>query len=249
MRGEPLRPMTTATDWTDLSTQLQQALGLANAPLAISFADSAPDDLPAFDDPMPAPADDGRTGRVPAGCVFWTKAADRSFSTVAADHANCSVGSVTHGFLQLGDVLENGDVGALLESGWVDAETAMQIPVVSQTPAAVLYGPLAETTRDPDVILLRITGRQLMVLHDAFPALRIEGKPQCHIVAIAKEQGQIAASVGCQLSRVRTGMPNAEMTCAIPADQLPDLLERLAATAAADNAVARYAADDMARFE
>ncbi len=241
--------MTTATDWTDLSTQLQQALGLANAPLAISFAADAPDDLPAFDEPMPAPADDGRTGRVPAGCVFWVKAADRSFSTVAADHANCSVGSVTHGFLQLGDVLENGDVGALLESGWVDAETAMQIPVVSQTPAAVLYGPLAETARDPDVILLRITGRQLMVLHDAFPALRIEGKPQCHIVAIAKEQRQMAASVGCQLSRVRTGMPNAEMTCAIPADQLPDLLDRLAATAAADNAVARYAADDMARFE
>ena len=239
----------TTADWADLADQLERALGLANAPLAITFAAAAPAGVPAFDDPMPSPADDGRTGRVPAGCVFWVKSANRTFSTVAADHANCSVGSVTHGFLELGDVLENGDVGALLESGWVDAETAMQIPVVSETPAAVVYGPLSETPGNPDVVLLRITGRQLMVLHDAFPGLRIEGKPQCHIVAIAKEQGEMAASVGCQLSRVRTGMPNAEMTCAIPAGQLPDLLERLAATAAADNAVARYAADDMARFE
>lgn len=250
-RPQPERrpPMSRTTDWTDLSDQLERALGLAHAPLAISFAAAAPGDVAAFDDPMPPPADDGRTGRVPAGCVFWVKAADRTFSTVAADHANCSVGSVTHGFVGLSEVLENGDVGALLESGWVDAETAMQIPVVVDTPEAVIYGPLAETPADPDVILLRISGRQLMVLHDAFPGLRIEGKPQCHIVAIAKEQGEMAASVGCQLSRVRTGMANSEMTCVIPAGQLGGLLERLKATSAADNAVARYAAADMTRFE
>ena len=56
-------------------------------------------------------------------------------------------------------------------------------------------------------MFLRVNGQQLMVLSDAIPGLRIEGKPQCHIVAIAKEQGVIAASVGCALSRVRTGMP------------------------------------------
>ena len=238
--------MTTSSQWTELADQLQDALGLANAPLAITFHDAA-SGVDGFDAPMPAPADDGRTGRVPAGCVFWTHAADRTFSTVAADHANCSVGSVTHGFLGLMDVMENGDVGALLESGWVTPEAAMSIPVVTEKPEEVVYGPLAETPSDPDVVLLRITGRQLMVLHDAFPDLRLEGKPQCHIIAIAKA-GEMAASVGCQLSRVRTDMPNAEMTCAIPADQLGGLLERLSETAKADHAVAQYAADDMARF-
>ena len=59
---------------------------------------------------------------------------------------------------------------------------------------------------------------------DAIPGLRIEGKPQCHIVAIAKEEGVPAASVGCALSRVRTGMPPTEMTCAIPARQLPGIV-------------------------
>ena len=234
------------TEWTDLADQLQGAFGLANAPLAITFHDSA-SGVAGFSQPMPEPAADGRTGRVPAGCVFWMHATDQTFSTVAADHANCSVGSVTHGFLALGDVLENGDVGALLESGWVTPEAAMGIPVVEEKPEEVVYGPLSETPSDPDVVLIRITGRQLMVLHDAFPDLRIEGKPQCHIIAIAKA-GEMAASVGCQLSRVRTQMPNAEMTCAIPATQLSDLLSRLGETAQADHAVAQYAADDMSRF-
>lgn len=67
--------------------------------------------------------------------------------------------------------------------------------------------------------MLRANGRRLMVLSDALPGLRIEGKPQCHIVAVAKEQGEVAASVGCALSRARTGMRAAEMTCAIPAGQ------------------------------
>ena len=124
----------------------------------------------------------------------------------------------------------------------------MKIPVVEDRPEAVVYGPLRDAPEDPDVVLIRITGRQLMVLHDAFPQLRIEGKPQCHIVAIAKQQGGAAASVGCQLSRVRTDMPNSEMTCAIPAGQLAGLLERLEETSAADRAVAQYAAEDKARF-
>lgn len=236
------------TDWNALSTRLQASLGLAAPPIAITFAPSVPPDVPAFDGPMPAPQADGRTGRVSAGCVFWMQSVDRTFSTIADDHANCSVGSVTHGFKTLADVAHNEDVAALLECNWVSEAAIPTIPVVTERPGAVVYGPLAETPTDPDVALLRITGRQLMVLHDAFPNLRIEGKPQCHIVAIAKEQGQMAASVGCQLSRVRTGMSNAEMTCAIPAAMIAEVVERIETTAVADNAVARYASDDMKRF-
>ena len=52
---------------------------------------------------------------------------------------------------------------------------------------------LGATGVEPDVVLIRVNGRQLMVLSDALPGLRVEGKPQCHIVAIAKEQGEVAA--------------------------------------------------------
>ena len=87
----------------------------------------------------------------------------------------------------------NSDVAALLDSGWVTMDVVPQIPVVRERPGAVTYGPLAETPVDPDVVFLRVTGKQLMVLSDAIPGLRIEGKPQCHIVAVAKEEGVPAA--------------------------------------------------------
>ena len=66
-----------------------------------------------------------------------------------------------------------------------------------------------------------------MTIGDAIPDLAIEGKPQCHIVAIAKEQGRPAASVGCALSRARTGMGANEMTCALPGARLPELVEAI----------------------
>ena len=55
-------------------------------------------------------------------------------------------------------------------------------------------------------------------------------------------------SVGCMLSRVRTGMSNNEVTCAIPASRVSELIERLRAARVADNAVAAYAADDFQAF-
>jgi len=238
----------TTQDWPSLAAALSDTLHLAAPPLAITFSDAPLAGVPMFDDPMPEPMPDGRTGRVPAGCVFWMKAADRTFGTVAEDHGNCSVGSVTHGFKTLEDVAGNSDVAALLESGWVTMDVVPQIPVVTEKPGAVVYGPLAETPIDPDVVLLRVNGKQLMTVADAWPGLRIEGKPQCHIVAIAKEQGEPAASVGCALSRVRTGMNVAEMTMAIPGPRLAEFVDSLAQTAAVDGVVARYAADDARRF-
>jgi uncharacterized protein (DUF169 family) len=50
------------------------------------------------------------------------------------------------------------------------------------------------------------------------------------------------------LSRVRTGMSNNQMTCAIPASRLAEVVERLHATCGADTAVAAYAAEDGRRF-
>jgi uncharacterized protein (DUF169 family) len=235
-------------DWPELAQGLSDTLNLTAPPIAITFSDDAPPGVDPFDSPMPTPTDDGRTGRVPAGCVFWMRGAERTFSTVAEDHANCSVGSVTHGFKTLDEVAGNADVAALLDAGWVTMDVVPQIPVVRDRPGTVTYGPLAETPVDPDVVLLRINGKQLMVLADALPGLRIEGKPQCHIVAIAKQDDEVAASVGCALSRVRTGMPATEMTCAIPGARLPEVLAALSTTAEADTTVARYAAQDAKRF-
>jgi uncharacterized protein (DUF169 family) len=237
-------------DWQALASALDEELSLETAPIAITFtsSDSAPEGVARYAGAMPEPTPDGRTGKVSAGCVFWMKATDQTFTTTAEDHANCSVGSMTHGFKTLDDVANNDDVAALLETGWVTLDMVPQIPVVAQRPSFVTYGPLAQTPIDPDVVLLRLNPRQVMIMHDALPNMRLEGKPQCHIIAIAKEHNEVAASVGCMLSRVRTGMPNSQMTCAIPAARLADVVSQLQNTSVADKAVAAYAAEDARRF-
>jgi len=235
-------------DWKALAGELQELLSLDVAPIAIAFLAQEPEGIPAYEGALPAPTPDGRTGKVAAGCVFWVKAADRTFATLPADHGNCSVGSMTHGLKTMQEVAGNADVAALLASGWVTMEAVPNIPVVRQKPQCITYGPLQETPVDPDVVLLRLNPKQVMIMHDALPDMRLEGKPQCHIIAIAKEQQAVATSVGCMLSRVRTGLPNSQMTCAIPARRLPEVVQRLQTTCSADTTVAAYAAEDGRRF-
>jgi uncharacterized protein (DUF169 family) len=234
--------------WANLANELSQALGLQYPPIAITFTHQAIEGAPLFEGDMPAPTADGRTGKVSAGCVFWIKAAESTFSTVPADHYNCSVGSVTHGLKKLADVTGNEDVAEMLECEWVTPAEAMQLPAVPQTYSYIIYGPLADTPVDPDVVLLRVNAFQSMVIHDAYGDMPIVGKPQCHIIPMAREQGQIAMSTGCILSRVRTGMRPDEMTCTLPASRLAEVVDKLEARRIANAAVASYASKDVARF-
>jgi uncharacterized protein (DUF169 family) len=234
-----------------LSDRLRAALHLTVAPIAITFSTTADALAPPFADPgepMPAPTADGRTGRVPAGCVFWVHALDRTFSTRAEDHGNCSVGSLTHGFIDLATAGRQADVGALVAAGWVTPDVFPSIPVVASRPEAITYGPLADATSRPDVVLLRTDARGVMTIGDAVADLVIEGKPQCHIVAIAKEQNRPAASVGCALSRARTGMGATEMTCALPGPRIEKIVAAIEGAASVDATVARYAGTDAERF-
>jgi uncharacterized protein (DUF169 family) len=216
--------------------------------VAISFTSGTAPELPQYEAPLAEPAPDGRTGRAAASCVYWMEAAERRFTTVPADHGNCSVGMVTHGLAGVEDVAGNADVAAVLEVGWIAPEDVARIPHVAQRSDNISYGPLAESLAEPDVVMLRVDGRQLMVLGDALPDLGIEGKPQCQVIPLATERGAITASLGCALSRARTGMRDDEMTCAIPAERVDEVLERLEAATRADDTVAEYAAADAQRF-
>ena len=235
-------------NWETLANELNRELGLKHAPIAITFSHDAPSDAGLYEGQMPEPSSDGRTGKVPAGCVFWTVATEKTFTTQPEDHYNCSVGSVTHGLKTLEDVMDNEDVQGLLSAGWVSADEAMQLPFVKQRFNYITYGPLEDTTVNPDVILLRISAFQAMVIHDAFNDVAIVNKPQCHIIPIAKEQNKLAMSTGCILSRVRTGMSPDEMTCTIPAKRLEEILEKLKARRGANAAATAYANQDGRRF-
>jgi uncharacterized protein (DUF169 family) len=227
---------------------LQELLGLAVPPVAIAFISHVPAGIERIQRTTPPRTADGRTGAVAASCVFWIEGTQGVFATEAEDHGNCSVGSLTHGFKTMEEIAQNADVAALCETGWVTPEAVAKVAVVREKPTSIVYGPLRDMPVEPSVILLRLNGKQQMLLHDAWRGLRFEGKPQCHIIPIAKESGELAVSVGCMLSRVRTGMSNNEVTCAIPTSRMSLLIERLRAARAADNAVAAYAAEDSKRF-
>lgn len=235
------------SQWQQLAEGLTGLLGLQHPPVAITFHEERPEDaLPWFDHPMSEPTPDGRSGRVAAGCVFWIHGHQSSFHTAPPDHGNCSVGRFTHGLAAAEEIIGNADVASLLEVGWVTLDDFAGVAALGFRPAAITYGPLSEASQ-PDVVLLRLSPRQMMELADAAPAVRFAGKPQCQILPLAAS-GVIAASMGCALSRVRTGMGDDELTCALPAERVAEVVERLQAVTLADRAVEGYAATDAARY-
>lgn len=223
------------TDHARHSERLVALLGLTEPPVAMTF----------HADPNAAGPRADAIGPQPAGCCFWEPAQQQRIDTVAADHAHCSVGSYTHGFVPLEQAAAGADTAALVGSGWVTEADLMAAPAVPVTPSAVIYQPLAEAT-EPDVALIRVTPTSLMTLSGALPGLTLTGKPQCAIVPLAVA-GRSSVSPGCAVSRTRTRLPGDALTAAVPAADLPGLVERLEASAAADRAVTAFAADDLAR--
>lgn len=230
------------------SLRLKGILRLTAQPIAISFSQDYLQDPRRYSDAMPEPTSDGRTGRVSADCVFWMRANEGTFTTVKQNHANCSVGSYTHGLLPLDQAAAKADVAKLLEAEWVNEASFADIEHVAEESSQVTYGPLKDAHKHRDVVFLKVSPVSAMPLHDTILDPEVEGKPQCHIVAIAKEKQQVAISFGCMLSRTRTGMPSSEMTAAIPIALLENALEKLSRTADINQDVASYASVDSRRF-
>jgi uncharacterized protein (DUF169 family) len=215
-----------------IAQELTRLLDLDHPPVAVTFHEQEP---AAQLRSRPAPE--------PAGCCFWQQAEQRHLHTTAADHAHCSVGSYTHGLISLAEAAAGEDTAALVGSGWVTEVGLSSAPRVAATPAAITYEPLDEA-EDADVVLVRLSANSLMSLQGACPELSVVTKPQCQIVPLALE-GTIAVSPGCAVSRVRTGLPADELTCALPARDLADIVARLARSRAADAAVSAYADSDI----
>ena len=231
-----------SSDWNSVAQQLVKLLALDVPPVGITFSTDAPTDVAGYPAPMSEPTPDGRSGRAAASCVYWVEAVQSGFSTVAEDHGNCSVGRWVHGFARPENILDKADVGALLESGWVSMEAVGGITAVADPAPVISYAPLVTTAMEPDVVVLRLTPDQMMQFADACPSVTYSGKPQCQIIAKAKEEGAVAASMGCALSRERTGMSATDLTCAVPASLLPSIVDRLGGVVQADSAVRAFAA-------
>lgn len=216
-----------------LAHELGQLLGLAHPPVAVTLSEQA----------AIAPA---AITAQPAGCCFWAPAETRQLQTSAQDHAHCSVGSYTHGFISLDAAAAGSDTAALVGSGWVSGADLAGAPHLPFQPQTITYEPLAQAA-NPDVVLLRLTPLSLMTLQGACPELKLAGKPQCQIVPLAYA-GAAVVSPGCAVSRVRADLPAGELSCALPGSELAAIVERLRRSIGADRAVAEYAAEDRKAF-
>jgi uncharacterized protein (DUF169 family) len=220
---------------SELANCLTELLMLAHPPVAVSFRNGRP-------------AADAKPAVVQAaGCCYWAPAQEERLDTQPLDHANCSVGSYTHGLIELEAAAAADDTATLLSSGWVAESDLANAPHLQFRPQVIRYEPLAKADQ-PDVVLIRLSPRALMTLQGACPQIRLVTKPQCQIVPLAYA-GEMVVSPGCAVSRARTDLAAGELTCAFHGSALHDIVGRLERSTATDHAVAEYAvASDRQHF-
>lgn len=176
-----------------IADDLFSALQLSLPPIAVSFADVAPANVPQYD------------GVVPAGCSFWQLAASRTFVTSARDHALCSIGVHTHHMTDAAPSHQSELAEAFKAMSGLDyvrPEEVAAIPVIAREVKHVIYGPLAEFPLDPEVVLLFAHARQGLIISEAVarvdngvpPAM---GRPACAVIPQVLNRGNAAMSLGC----------------------------------------------------
>jgi len=212
-------------DRTTQGTQLQELLGLALPPVAIAFRAAAPAGIAR----IAAPA--------PAGCGYWRLAAEgKVFYTEAEDHYTCPVGAHTHGVDLPPAVAKelNGLVQTMVQMQYIKMEEIPSIPRRRGPFGVALYAPLARAPFEPDVVLVRGTVKQLMLLAEAAQAVGVAGggatmgRPTCAVLPESLQSGRAATSFGCIGNRVYTGLGDDEGYYAIPGAKVADVVSRLA---------------------
>jgi uncharacterized protein (DUF169 family) len=215
---------------------LTSSLALRQQPVAIAFSESVPSGLASHQ------------GRVPAGCRFWQDGISSAFATKAADHNLCSIGVYTHNLepsasmkSDLHDALK-----VFSDLGYVREEDLPHIPVLRQRPHHVVYGPLAETSLPPDVILLFVNANQTLILAEATEQVEGQlapamGRPACAVVPAVMNSGRAALSLGCCGARAYLDVMTDDVAVfAIPSAKLEAYTARIHALSQANGLLSKF---------
>ncbi len=222
---------------SSLRVALEQSLGSLAEPVTVAFLDAAPAGVPR----IPSAA--------PAGCAYWKTAAEGAvFYTTGEDHLNCPIGAYTHGAELTPDAEAHlhGMMETMVSLRYLNMEEVPRIPRREQPLKVALYAPLSKTEGVPDVVLLRGTPRQMMLLAEAAAArglaapFPIMGRPACAVIAAAANTGKATASLGCIGNRVYTGLPDGEFYMAVPGRALGELVEALGTIANANSELEKF---------
>ncbi|HLK17806.1 MAG TPA: DUF169 domain-containing protein [Bryobacteraceae bacterium] len=222
--------------YPEISTALTEALDLSQPPIAVCLADQLPAGVETW------------SGHVPAGCRFWQEAGSRVFATTSDHHSSCAIGQYTHN-LEMKPASNTDLMDALKVFGdltYVREQDVQMIPVLASKPKYVVYGPLAKTPLDPDVVLLLVRPNQILILSEASqqienglpPAL---GRPACAIVPQARNSGRSALSLGCCGARAYLDVLSDDTALyAIPGPALSAFAERIAALSKANAILTKF---------
>lgn len=220
-----------------MSEQIQQLLDLETAPVAVTFHDAQPANVP-------------HVKKVEAsGCTYWRRAAEgKTFYTEASDHYNCPIGCYTHN-VELPDAqmaeLES-TLGLMGELGYIAMEEVPGIPRRETPFKSAVYSPLADASGTPDVVIISGTPRQMMLLAEAATAAGIGtengvmGRPTCAAIPAVIQGGQSVSSLGCIGNRVYTALPDDDFYFAFPGKHIDALVEKLETIANANQALEEY---------
>ncbi len=207
-----------------LTESLGRLLGAIGEPVAVTFCDAAPAGVARVD------------SAAPAGCAYWKAAAEGAvFHTTGEDHLNCPIGAYTHGAELTAEA--HSQLEAVLTTmvglEYLKMDEVPGIPRREEPLRVAVYSPLSKTEGTPDVVLLRGTPRQMMLLWEAAGArgltapFPIMGRPACAIVPATLNSGKATSSLGCIGNRVYTELPDGEFYIAIPGGALADVVETL----------------------
>ncbi len=219
------------------TTSLTELLGLNVPPVAIAFVDRAPAGVRRVD------------ASEPAGCGYWRRAAaGEIFYTTADDHKRCPVGAHTHHVPLL--PAEQAELMTLIETmvglEYLTMADVPQIPRRTTPMEVAVYAPLDAAPVAPDVVLVRGTAKQLMLLAEAAQAAGVAGagpamgRPTCAVLPEAINSGRTAASFGCVGNRVYTGAADDEAYFAVPGAQLSAVEAKLAVIVRANDALEQF---------
>ncbi len=225
------------SEWSEMAQVLQNSLNLSLPAVAISFRDSIPEGIPLFD------------GAVPAGCVFWERAAHAGFATSAKDHDLCSIGVYTH---NLKDPSPNYEaelqtvMQVLGQLDYVRPADMAHIPVLERRSKYVIYTPLAESPSVPDAVVVLLDASRSLVMAEAVQQVELGippamGRPACSAVAQAVNSGRAAMSLGCCGARAYVDALRDDVAMwVLPGSKLGEYTERVRILAGANAMLGRF---------
>jgi len=224
------------SSYSEITASLTNSLSLTQPPVAVSFAAELPAGAATW------------SGASPAGCRFWQEATTRTFATAAPDHDNCSIGVYTHGLemspaagTDLGDALK-----VFADLTYVRPEDLAAIPVLGVKPKYVIYGPLAEASATPDVVLLFVHADQTLILSEASQQIEgglppAMGRPACAVIPQAANSGRSALSLGCCGARAYLDVLTPDVALyAVPGAAIAAFAERVVALSQANTVLTQF---------